>query len=52
MNAFVNRLYDWNYTGIVNVEENEENYEENTDDEHLVRASSNSNECDDVIVLD
>ena len=52
MNAFVNRLYDWNDTGIVNVEENEENDEENTDDEHLVRTSSNSNECDDVIVLD
>ena len=43
--------HDWNYTGIVNPEKNEENDEENTDDEDFVRASSNSNECDDVIVL-
>ena len=52
MNAFVNSLYDWNYTGIVNPEENEENEEENTDDEDFVRTSSNDNECNDVIVLD
>ena len=52
MNAFANILYDWNYAGIVNPEEYEENYEENTDDEDFVRTSSNSNECDDVIVLD
>ena len=52
MNALVNSLYDWNYTGIVNPEENEENDKENTDDEDFVRISSNSNECDDVIVLD
>ena len=52
MNAFVNSLYNWKYTGIVNREENEENDEENTDDEDFVRTSSNSNECDDVIVLD
>ena len=44
-------LYDWNYIGIVNPEKNKENDEENTDDEDFVRASSNSNECDDVIVL-
>ena len=49
MNAFVNRLYDWNYTGIVNAEETDE---ENTDDEDFVRTSSNNNECDDVIILD
>ena len=52
MKAFVNSLYDWNYTGIVNPEENEENDEENTDDEDFVRTSSNSNNCDYVIVLD
>ena len=51
MNAFASSLYDWNYTGIVNPEENEEN-DENTDDEDFVRTSSNRNECDDVIVLD
>ena len=52
MNAFVNSLYDQNYTGIVNPEENEENGQENIDDEDFVRTSSNSNECDGVIVLD
>ena len=52
MNAFVNSLYDWNYTDIVNPEVNMENDEKNTDDEDFVRTSSNSNECDDVIVLD
>ena len=52
MNAFVNSLYDWNYTGIVNPKENEENNEENADDEDFERTSSNSNEFDDVIVLD
>ena len=52
MNAFVNSLYDWNYTCIVNQKGNEENDEENTDDEDFVRKISNSNECDDVIVLD
>ena len=51
-NAFVNSLYDWNYTDIVNPEVNMENDEKNTDDEDFVRTSSNSNECDDVIVLD
>ena len=51
MNAFVNSLYDWNCTGIFYPEENEEN-DENADDEDFVRTSSNSNECDDVIVLD
>ena len=51
MKAFVNSLYDWNYTGTVNPEENEENDEENTDDEDFVRTSSNSNNCDYVIVL-
>ena len=51
MNAFINCLYDWNYTGIVNPEENEEN-DKNTDDEVFVRRSSNSNECDDLIALD
>ena len=44
MNAFINCLYDWNYTGRVNLEENDEN----TDDEVFIRRSSNSNECDDV----
>ena len=48
MNAFVNSLYDWNYTGIVDPEENEE---ENTYNEEFLITSSNSNECDDVIVL-
>ena len=43
---------DENYTNIINPEENEENGEENPDDEGLVRLSSNSNECDNVIVLD
>ena len=52
MNAFVNSLYDWNYTGIINPKENEKNNEENTDDEDFEKASSNSNECDDIIVLD
>ena len=52
MNAFVTSLYDWNYTDIVNPEVNKENDEKNTDDEDFVRTSSNSNECDDVIVLD
>ena len=42
MNAFVNSLYDWNYTGTVNPEENEENDEENTDDEDFVRTSCTS----------
>ena len=51
MNAFVNSLYDRDYTSLVNQEENEENDEENTDDADFVRTSSNSNECDDVIVL-
>ena len=32
MNAFVNSLFDWNYTRIVNPEENEEIDEENTDE--------------------
>ena len=50
MNAFVNSLYDWNYTGIVNPEENEEN-DKNADDEDFVITNSNSNECHDVIVL-
>ena len=44
MNDFVNNLYDWNYAGIVNPEEIEENNEENADDEYFVRTSSNSNE--------
>ena len=53
MNAFVNSLYDWNnYIGIINPEENEDNDEENTDDKYFVRTRLNSNECDDVIVLD
>ena len=53
MNIFINSLfYDWNYTGIVNPEEDEENDTENTDDENFGRTSSNSNKCDDVIVLD
>ena len=52
MNAFVNSLYDWNYTRIVNPKENEENNDENADDEDFVRTSSNSNEFDDVVVLD
>ena len=51
MNAFINCLYDWNYTGIVNPEENEEN-DKNTDDEVFVRRSSSSNEYDDLIALD
>ena len=51
MNIFVNSLYDWNYTGIINPEENEETDEENTNDEDFVRTSSKSTECDDVIVL-
>ena len=51
MNAFVSSLYDWNYTGIVNHEEIEEN-DENTDDKDFVRTSSNSNKWNDVIVLD
>ena len=39
-------------TGIVNPKENEKNDEENADDEDFVRRfCSNSNECDDVIVL-
>ena len=49
MNSFVNSLYDWNYTAIVKSEENDE---ENTDDKDFVKKSSNSNACDDVIVLD
>ena len=49
MNAFVNSLYHSNYTGIINPERNDEG---DTDDEDLVRTSSNSNECDDAIVLD
>ena len=53
MNIFINSLfYDWNYTGIVNPEEDEENDTENTDDENFGRTSSNSNKCDNVIVLD
>ena len=52
MNTFVNSLYDWNHTGIVNPEENEENDEENTNDEDFIRTSSNSSEYDDIIVLD
>ena len=52
MNVLVNSLCDWNYTGLVNPEENEENEEENTDDENFVRTSSNSDECNDVIILD
>ena len=52
MNGFVKSLYDWNYTGIVNPEQNQENDEENAGDEDLVRTNSNSNECDDVIFLD
>ena len=51
MNAFVNSLYDWNYAGIVNPKENEEIDEENTDDKDFVRTSSNSSECDDLIIL-
>ena len=51
MNALVSSLYDWNYTGIVNPEEIEEN-DENTDDKNFIRTSFNSNKCDDVIVLD
>ena len=47
----VNRLYDWNYTDIVNPEENEENDEENTDDKDFVRSNFNS-KCNDVIILD
>ena len=47
MNIFVNSLYDWNYTDIVNPEENDE---ENTDDEYFVRTSSNNNKGDDVFV--
>ena len=52
MSGFVNSLYDWNYTDIANLEENEENDMENTDDEDFVITCSNSNECDDVITLD
>ena len=37
---------------IVNPEENEDSGEEKTDDEDFVRTSSNSNKCDNVIVLD
>ena len=51
MNTFENRLYDCNYTDIVNAEENEENDEENTDEDFL-RTSSNCNKYEDVIVLD
>ena len=42
MNPFVNSVYDWNYTGIVNSEENEENDEENTEDEDFVRTRATS----------
>ena len=49
MNSFANSLYDWNYTAIVKSEENDE---EDTDDKDFVKKSSNSNACDDVIVLD
>ena len=52
MNGFVKSLYDWNYTGTVNPEQNQENDEENAGDEDLVRTNSSSNECDDVIFLD
>ena len=52
MNVLINSLCDWNNTSLVNPEENEENDEENTDDENFVRISTNSNECNDVIVLD
>ena len=51
MNTFVNSLYDWNYTGINHPDENEEN-DENTDNEDFIRTSYNSNECDDIIILD
>ena len=47
MNTFVNSLYDWNFTDIVNPEENDE---ENTDDEYFVRTSSNNIKGDDVLV--
>ena len=49
MNAFVNS--DWNYTGKVNPEENEQNDEENTGNENFVRTSSNSRKCNHVMVL-
>ena len=52
MNVLINSLCDWNNTSLVNPEENEENDEENTDDENFVRISTNSNECNGVIVLD
>ena len=52
MKAFVNSFYDWNYTGMVNWEKNEENDKENTDDDDFIRTSSNSNEIDDAIALD
>ena len=45
MNAFLNSLYDCNYTDIVNPEESQKNDEENNDDKHFVRTSSNSNEA-------
>ena len=51
MNIFGNSLYDWNYTGIGNPDENENN-DKNADDKNLIRASSNCNKCDDIIVLD
>ena len=50
MNTFVNSLYNCNYKGTVYPEENEE-HDKNTDDENLIRTSSNSNKCDNVIVL-
>ena len=52
MNSLANSVCDWNYTAIVNTEENEKHDGENTDDKDFVRTKSNSNECDDVIVLD
>ena len=48
MNAFVSSHYDWNYTGLFIPEENDEN----TDDEDFIRTNSNSNDCDDAILLD
>ena len=51
MNAFINSLYHWNYTGIVSPEENKKNDEENTDDENFLRTSSTSNECDETIIF-
>ena len=49
MNTIVSIIYDWNYIVRVNPEKNDT---ENTDDEDFAKTSSNSNKCDNAVVLD